>query len=115
MNYFFNQEVPYLSIIEIYKRGDRLKGISLYLCQEKYEYWKKLFNDDCWEVQEWDILSDAKLPTDKNFTEFVFKTKFLKNIFLMNEKTFLKKRLIIGMIFTFIKKTLMFFMENRIN
>jgi hypothetical protein len=69
--------------------GDRLKGISLYLCEEKYGYWDKIFNRDQWVTQEWDVLDAAKLPpnincdknSDKNFTRFVFKTKFQKKYF----------------------------------
>ena len=85
MNGFFNQEVPYLSIVQVFKIGDRLKGISLYLCQEKYEYWDEILDNNAWETQEFLILGDAELPTDKNsnqnFTKFVFRTKFQKKYF----------------------------------
>jgi hypothetical protein len=37
-----NEEPPYLSILEVYKMGDELKGVSIYLCPEKHEYLEKL-------------------------------------------------------------------------
>ena len=88
MNTFFSQEVPYLSIVEVYKMGDRLKAISLYLCQEKYEYWYEISQ----EYDEWnDILMLAKIPSwefcIENFIKLVFRTKFQKKYFPEEWKT----------------------------
>jgi len=72
-----------LSILEVYKIGDKLKGVLLYLCPEKFEYLEKLSEKEDWACK---LLYNAESEeyVDEYLTAIEFKKNFKKNILLIN-------------------------------
>ncbi len=57
INYYLNQQPPYLSIVEVDKKGHKIEGNSLYLCPEK---WEKI-EEECTMKEEDEKLRNKKI------------------------------------------------------
>jgi len=83
INKFVNEEPPYLSIIEVYKVGDKLKANSLYLCPKKFKDLEKKSEDDDWDDWVCKLLYNAEsLQYGEEYHNAIdFKKKFQEKCF----------------------------------
>ena len=84
INDSFKEDPSYLSIIEVYKMGDKLKGRGLYICPEKYKQlcdWANLCDWNNWHKIQ---LFNAESIDDNSYgyyKAFNFMKKFQKEYF----------------------------------
>ena len=86
INNCLNQEPPYLSIVKVYKEKDKIKGSSLYLCPEKYNFLEESqkesieYKNRLYETKS-DKYSDKyskAIEFKENFQEEYFPSQFSK-------------------------------------
>ena len=80
INNYLNQEPPYLSIVEVYKEKDKIKGSSLYLCPEKYNFLEESQKES---IEYKNRLYEAKSnkDSDKYLEAIEFKENFQEEYF----------------------------------
>ncbi len=81
INNCLNQEPPYLSIVEVYKEKDEIKGSSLYLCSEKYKVLEKESKKETLEYKNRLYDAESNKDSDKYLEAIEFKINFQEEYF----------------------------------
>ena len=81
INNCLNEKPPYLSIVEVYKEKDKIKGSSLYLCPEKYKNLEEKSQKESTEYKNRLYEAKSNKDSDKYLEAIEFKENFQEEYF----------------------------------